>query len=397
MTSLPPNADELVSAYVDGEAAPDEIAIVESNPELMARAETMRSLTNQLGAPLSPPPAQREAHIAAALGAFDELLASPQTDSAPPATLRSVPAGAAAEGTGTGAETSQLAGEEVERPEVKPETARHGNVSSLEAARERRRPRRLTALIAASAACVLLFIGLSALSGSFGRSGTDLATNAADVSAASESDFAANSAQATQESGGLSDAGPEISATSPPLENKAADASDAMDDTAMDDTAMDDTAMDDAEAMADTGGEEARFETSPEAEAAMDDDASSNAAGAAAPQATPAPLPTPVATAEAALFYGTFATEEDLRRDILSLQLSGLDARARQLGDGLFPRGCQSEIPELTQSERSTLIARATIDDVLVEVHLSADAVAVAMLYIVDAADCSVLSTNSLP
>ncbi len=36
MNPLPPNADELVSAYLDGQAAPHEVVIVESSPELMA-------------------------------------------------------------------------------------------------------------------------------------------------------------------------------------------------------------------------------------------------------------------------------------------------------------------------------------------------------------------------
>ena len=69
-TTPPPNADELVSAYLDGQAAPDEIAIVENSPELMARVEEFRAL-GDLMADLPPiEPAQRDDHIGAALAEF---------------------------------------------------------------------------------------------------------------------------------------------------------------------------------------------------------------------------------------------------------------------------------------------------------------------------------------
>ena len=66
MNPLPPNSDELVSAYLDGEAAPDEIEVVESSPELLAQVEALRGLTQELGNVTPPPAAQKEAHLAAA-------------------------------------------------------------------------------------------------------------------------------------------------------------------------------------------------------------------------------------------------------------------------------------------------------------------------------------------
>lgn len=67
-----PNADELVSAYVDGEATADEAARVEADPELMRRVEAFRAVAALSG---SAPPlpadydAARERAIAAALAA----------------------------------------------------------------------------------------------------------------------------------------------------------------------------------------------------------------------------------------------------------------------------------------------------------------------------------------
>ncbi|MEY2437944.1 MAG: hypothetical protein QOF97_2780, partial [Acidimicrobiaceae bacterium] len=60
--------DELVSAYVDGEATPEEVARVEASAELLARAEVMRSVAAAVASP-SPPssPDARDAAIVAAL------------------------------------------------------------------------------------------------------------------------------------------------------------------------------------------------------------------------------------------------------------------------------------------------------------------------------------------
>ncbi|MXV99737.1 MAG: hypothetical protein F4126_06930 [Acidimicrobiaceae bacterium] len=64
--------DELVSAYLDGEATPAEIAEVEQNDALMARVEQLRSVRDAVAAPVAPMPAERrEQMISAALAVAD--------------------------------------------------------------------------------------------------------------------------------------------------------------------------------------------------------------------------------------------------------------------------------------------------------------------------------------
>lgn len=69
---LSPSDDELVSAYLDGEASADEIARVESSPELLAEVETLRAVAALVASdpdPATVDPGRRDAHIAAALAA----------------------------------------------------------------------------------------------------------------------------------------------------------------------------------------------------------------------------------------------------------------------------------------------------------------------------------------
>ena len=64
--------DELVSAYLDGEATPAEIAEVEQNDVLMARIEQLRSVRDAVAAPVAPMSAERrEQMISAALAVSD--------------------------------------------------------------------------------------------------------------------------------------------------------------------------------------------------------------------------------------------------------------------------------------------------------------------------------------
>ena len=64
--------DELVSAYLDGEATTAETAEVEQNDALMARVEQLRSVRDALAAPVAPMPAERrEQMISAALAVAD--------------------------------------------------------------------------------------------------------------------------------------------------------------------------------------------------------------------------------------------------------------------------------------------------------------------------------------
>ncbi len=62
--------DELVAAYLDGEATPAERAQVEADPELLERAEILSRIATMVSEPVASPPREvRAAHIAAALEA----------------------------------------------------------------------------------------------------------------------------------------------------------------------------------------------------------------------------------------------------------------------------------------------------------------------------------------
>jgi len=64
---------ELANAYLDGEATAGERTLVESDAELLAEVERLRSIRNVLGEIEPPSPHARESAIAAALAAFDDL------------------------------------------------------------------------------------------------------------------------------------------------------------------------------------------------------------------------------------------------------------------------------------------------------------------------------------
>ncbi len=64
--------DLLASSYLDGEATPDEVAMIERDPALLARIEELRVAQIALRAPVPAPSGQtKEAHLAAAFKAFD--------------------------------------------------------------------------------------------------------------------------------------------------------------------------------------------------------------------------------------------------------------------------------------------------------------------------------------
>jgi hypothetical protein len=72
--------DELVSAYVDGEATADEVSRVEGDPALVARVEQFRRIAADVAAVELSPPVQRDASIAAALDATPEPAATAPPD-----------------------------------------------------------------------------------------------------------------------------------------------------------------------------------------------------------------------------------------------------------------------------------------------------------------------------
>lgn len=60
--------DELVSAYLDGEATAEEIARIDASPELQERLAQLRAVAARVAAPVPPPPeGHRDAAVAAAL------------------------------------------------------------------------------------------------------------------------------------------------------------------------------------------------------------------------------------------------------------------------------------------------------------------------------------------
>jgi hypothetical protein len=65
-----PTLDELVSAYLDGEATADEVARVEQSAELTARAAILRAVRDAVAAPVGPPPdGHRDQAVSASLQA----------------------------------------------------------------------------------------------------------------------------------------------------------------------------------------------------------------------------------------------------------------------------------------------------------------------------------------
>jgi hypothetical protein len=65
------DTDEMVSAHLDGEATPAEVARIEADPALLARSAELRAVAAAVGRPVEPPPADvRDRQIEAALAAF---------------------------------------------------------------------------------------------------------------------------------------------------------------------------------------------------------------------------------------------------------------------------------------------------------------------------------------
>ena len=63
----------LASAYLDGDVTADERARVEGDPDVLAEVDRLRSVRALLGDVATPQISVREAHLAAALGAWERL------------------------------------------------------------------------------------------------------------------------------------------------------------------------------------------------------------------------------------------------------------------------------------------------------------------------------------
>lgn len=373
MNPLPPNADELVSAYLDGQAAPDEIVIVESSPELMERVDVLRSISDLLGDPTEPPAEQKEAHISAALDAFDAMFS---TESAPTVADASTPRLAAVAPIPTEAQPKEQASE----------------VTSLSKAREKRRPRRFnTGVIAAAAAAMLLFVAVAAF-GFGGGDSADVATSAADTASTAEmssdaSDDAAMEDDAMEEA--MADSAEEA------MDDRAAGSALSGLDAAQAPTpaAADSARVESAEVMAD---EEAMAdeEEAMEDDVAMDDQESVEAAAEAEAPAADGDAAANDFFAEDFLFTDLrFPDLESLLDELETLPRQEVEQRALLLSPGLFP-GCQSDVAELAEIESPTLVGQTFVADEPVEIHQRIDTEGEIVFVIVDAA-CMVLPVES--
>jgi hypothetical protein len=350
MNPLPPNANDLVSAYLDGQAAPDEVTIVESSPELMERVAALRSVSDLLGAPLASPPEQKEAHISAALDTFDSLLdfdnldepakeVAPLLALVPPATTES-----------------------------SPPTEQPAAVPSLSDARQRRRPRRYNSgIIAAAAAAVLLFVALASF-GFGGNDSLDVAITRNDT-ASSPSDAVDDTADADQNAAQIESAG--IMADDAVEEEAGITLSEAQPLAA---EAMDEQArMDDAPMVSD------------EAEEFAADSDNSDGDDAAVLGAAE------LFDAAPSGFLGTFPTQKSLLFELEDLSIEGLDRRIESLDPGLVPTCQHRAIPELADIEVPTLVGMAFIADQAIEVHQILGDNDTLIILILDATDCTVL------
>jgi len=405
MNPLPPNVDELVSAYLDGEAAPDEIATVESDAELMQRVEELRavseSLAGSVAAPAEATDSLKEAHLSAALGLFDQLVADGEysadetgehTESASPH-LATVPPAATAPAT--------------DSRTVTPDD-RERSVVSFEAARERRRPRRFnTGVIAAAVAALLLFVGLAALNLS-GSSSDDVASTGLDAARSAADDSSAAAAEMEAAVGdALSDADDAVAGA---LESsdRALDTAEAP--AAEPDPAAGGAAQDSAPAASEPVEEE---EAMGDAEEFVEGESANSGDDSATLQLEESDADDEAAADEAAddggdtaddggaaeLFLGAYDDLDMLVAELERLREGELRDRAGALPPGRFP-GCQADVPELAERAELTLVGEALVGDLVVEIHTLESPTSTGRssgsdveLLVLDPSDCSTIAT----
>lgn len=251
--------DELISAYLDGEATADERARVEADPSMLAEVDRMRALTGRTVAIDDPgvaDPFTRRRHLGAALAAFDELQAD--AGAAPEIDLRR---------PSTAAATSQSSDEGASSGDDRSdESALVADVVAMARPDRRRRP--LGALVAAAAGVVML-VGVAVPLAN--RSGEDSGVETASIGdAADDSTDGARSMEAS------------------------AVESEEMESFAADDEAMTDEAMEAEEAAADVA-EEAMEEEASEEEVVVEEAGEVSGDDTAATESTQAvPEPEPL-------------------------------------------------------------------------------------------------------
>ncbi|MDH3300730.1 MAG: hypothetical protein OES24_09515 [Acidimicrobiia bacterium] len=235
--------DLLASSFLDGEATPDEVAMIERDPALLARVEELRVAQSAMRAPVPRPSMQvKEDQLAAALAAFDA--ADQRT------TVMAVDGAAETTAEATSEATSDAAAEPTEGA---------GPVIDLRAHRIRREQREAEAAgrmrWLSAAAGVLVFAAGAVFLISQTNNGGDDGEFAGDVPAAETA--ATESAEAQMAPAG--DGGADVSADSE-LSTDAAIDSEAMDADAEEDFAVEEAeaaAADEAVSAADAGSEPA--------------------------------------------------------------------------------------------------------------------------------------------
>lgn len=335
----PPNADDptvdLVSAYVDGLAAPDEVAVVEASPVLMAQVATMRSVTAALGQPASPAPAIKEAHLGAALAEFDSLFGSDQDQA------------------------------DQDQPVVR-------SLDEARTTRAKRRPRRLNMVAAAAAAVALLFAGVVAVGLNSGGDSFDTVTEA--TSASSDAAIESSSALVLGDEDASDD-----SADAAMDDDEAMDEEEAMEDEST--AARSEPAMAEAAMEADA---EADFAAPMADDAMADDEMADDAMDDAASGAAPIP---PIG------FLGDFDELAPLEEALQgSLEGSDLTQKALNLVTEVSPIGCPDVIADLTGLSVPTLVGTARLSGKDVELHGSANG----EVLVIDLAVCEIVAIIGL-
>ena len=349
MNPLPPNADELVSAYLDGQASPDEVVIVESSPKLMDRVASMRGVADLVSEPAAHPAAQKDAHISAALDAFDALFAQDvdQVPLAGPSVLTGVPTSA----------VHHAAEHDTTSPALDASTI--SGVTSLATAREQRHPRRFnTGIIAAAAAVVLLFVAVAAFGLAGGENSFDIASTQSEaantVADASEIE---SFTDGTSESEAMTADRPDVSA----LEA----------------------------APGPTSAPPQAAASQPAEEEEMAADAASDDGGGLDSETGTALATESLALTPLLLFVGDFLDQEALLRALEQVPVDELAKRVEPFEPGFFP-SCQQDVPELAATETPTYVGGAFIAGTAVEVHRIGEGDDI-VIVLVDPTDCSVL------
>ncbi len=172
--------DLLASAYMDGEATPEEVALVERDPELQARVEAFRAV--RVDETVTPPPGLIDRHLATAMAEFEGIASGPAD--------------------GAGAPVVDLRAEAARRDGQR---ADGSDGSDGRADRRRNRPRRtMPSWLPAAAGFVIIGGGLIWAIGQTGGSGDDAASEADTAALATED--AATEEAAEADAGGADEA-----------------------------------------------------------------------------------------------------------------------------------------------------------------------------------------------